>query len=606
MRTRFWCVLLAFATILGCQTSDTQEMGQIRIVASVDANAATKLYVDDELLGEGSANEIVSQYFSVVAGEHRVDLSAGDLSVHNTILVESGKRYTIIPSLSESGQTAVLVDDAQPNAAKPQAETALSVRFVHSAAAQGPIDIFLTAPTDALDTAAPTAAALANGGVSPFTSVARGTYRLRIRNAGETSQVLFDSGSFQLNDTGKLSLVVLEQPAGAANAGDLHVLALTDTGSFPIDAFDPCTDAVADDDRASARSLSGMVMDGICSADDVDYYSFSIARDHLAVLELKTAALGSALTAGQISLWDSQGQPLSTVVQDAGADAALRILLFPGEIYYVSVSNAAGAGGAGYQYELQLTRSAAKPVTEATGGTFSGASNLATIAPFVGNFVAVSVRDEASAPVDYQVLVRVTLPTAARSQFVYDPTSVTDGVLRVVLYDGTVALPRGREGDPVTLSNHGLSALSWPGWQVASAFRASTQIVPFAATSGGLTVQFPARSVRRQIDSKKVLDVPTVTAATLNDARDTVSVTFDEPANASVYEASAFGRDSAFNGVTTGAQAPLDVVLDGALAEEEAYVVRTRAADNGLLSLPLPTKTVNVSEYLFYSDASAQ
>lgn len=111
---------------------------------------------------------------------------------------------------------AVLVEDS----GAPPAAGQVKVRVVHGAPAVGAVDIYVTAPNDALP-AAPTVAAMPYRGVAPASAAAAlqvpaGSYRVRVTPAGDAATIAFDSGAVALAAGADLLLIAIPRPGGVA------------------------------------------------------------------------------------------------------------------------------------------------------------------------------------------------------------------------------------------------------------------------------------------------------------------------------------------------------------------------------------------------------
>lgn len=158
-----------------------------------------------------------SGFNAVPAGATRVQVSlagqpasAAAIDVNPTLA--AGRDYTAIAVGSGSTGTtrlqAVLIDDVGTAPAAGQAK----VRVVHGAPAVPNVDIFVTAPTDALP-GTPTIANLAFAGQAPAAgsaalAVPAGNYRIRARVTGQTA-IAFDSGTIAIPANGDLVLVAV-------------------------------------------------------------------------------------------------------------------------------------------------------------------------------------------------------------------------------------------------------------------------------------------------------------------------------------------------------------------------------------------------------------
>jgi hypothetical protein len=580
--------LLIASCAVGNTGEKTEETGLLRAVAPADPQSIVEVSVDDEVLAKGRASEILGQFLPVSAGQHEVLVRGTGWSFSHAVHLLPGTKVTLIPTTGGQGQVVPEAPAADPQA---PAQVATSARFVHGSTKAGPVDIFVSEPTAALSTLAPIAFDLVNGNVSGFHELVGAPQRIRITVSGDIKSVLFDSGSVTLPEEANLSVIVLDRPMDLPG---LQLSVLTAAGSVTIQPLDPCANDVDDNDIAHARPLGdALVLDGLCAAGDRDVFSFAVDTAKLAVLELNTTDLGSKLAAA-LALTDAQGVTIDSAEQ-AAADAPtrVRVLLFGGVTYYLTVADQTGAGGPGYTYGLKLSLLDASAVATATGGNFTGASNEPSIARFDGEFVALSVTDAAQAPVDYKVQVQVT-GVGAKYAFTYDPAKAEGGVLRVLLNEGDTWLPQAKS----TGTLHALTDAFIPGWYSAS----PAARIRAKAITRSVSVAFPTGSSTWNVDDAGRLDVAAISEAQLNDTRDKLRVTFAQPAGATRFDTSAFGREGAATGAVTGAQSPATVTFNAPLAADEAFVAEVRATNGGALALPLPAAPLNVSEFLFYSD----
>jgi hypothetical protein len=587
-----WVLLLA---LLGGACSDgTGHFGQVRAATVADGSATAELRVDQRLLAQGRVSDVFGKYFEVAAGKHAISVIIDGVRVEEAVDVAEGASYTVIHPGVRGIPATILTDDGESELDTTAAADAPNVRFVHASTAAGIVDVYLSGADKGLSEVAPLTFDFKNGDVTPFAATDKGTYRLRLTKPTQIDQVLFDSGPFKLDGQGNLSFVLTDVPGGTG-PGAFKFLVLTDTGSWPLGAFDPCAGDTPDEDIASAKALSGsFAMNGLCRAGDVDFYRFDLPSAKLAVVEVSTAGLGSLLNTS-LELQADKGVLLDKSARDATGKAKARVLLFGGAPYFIKIADARGAGGVGYTYELRVTLLDAAPTAEACGGNFNAASNESAIKAFNGQFVALSVRGADNKPVDYKTMVRVTGLLSSRYDFVYDPTLASDGVLRVILSDGQTALPTvspltGVTGLVATQVLHDDWFVAMP--LVSAHYRASR----------AMGVAFPTKEITWAANSANALTVPTVTGVQLNAALNGARITFMMPQRATTYEVSGFGRIGAASGKLSATHSPVNLSFDAPLAADEPYAVRVQAGDAGLFKVPLPNRAMNVSEFLFYSN----
>jgi hypothetical protein len=601
MRVMVACWVLPLAILaMACGDGTGHTEGRVRAASAAEASSSAQLIVDERVLASGYVSEVFGKYYAISVGRHIVSVVVDGIASEESIEVEADVDYTVVHSGIE-GQPATVFADSDDNDTLDDESDVLAeadapnVRFVHGSSSAGLVDIYLSAPDKALSEVAPLTFDLKNGDVTGFQATDKGVYRLRVTKATFIDQVLFDSGPFTLDGQGNLSFVMLDVPGGTG-AGALKFLVLTDTGSWTLGAFNPCAADVADDTLATARPFVGaFALDGLCRAGDVDFFKLDLTAAKLAVIEVSTAGLGSLLNS-TLELQGPEGIVLDKSARDSTGKARSRVLLFGGQSYYIRVGDSRGQGGANYTYELRVSLLDENPTVEAAGGAFNAASNDKGILAFAGQFVALSARRADNKPLDYKSMVRVTGLGTSRYDFVYDAALATDGVLRVILSDGKTPLPHVT---PLALPGGLMASQAFSSdWLVASPSRISS----YRATRA-MGVAFPTRDLTWNANTDSALAPAAVTTVQLNEARTSARVTFTVPARATTFDLLAYGRDSAAVGRASATSSPVSVTLDGPLATDEAYAVRVQAGDVGLLKLPLGNKALNVSEFLFYSDA---
>jgi hypothetical protein len=371
----------------------------------------------------------------------------------------------------------------------------------------------------------------------------------------------------------------------------------------PVTLLEPCS---ADDNSmdAAQRIVAGSIDDALCGSGDVDFFELAVGDETVTKVTLSIEGLESALS-GELTLYDEHGSQLD-VQTDDGEDAVVHFSLLGGQHYFVRVADLSGAedpdgGVAMNPYKLSLAFAADTATVEASAGTFHGATNNqddTAPAELEGSYVATSVHTADNQPVAYKLLGSVALPGAEAQRFVYDPSDLADGVLRIVFYDGVEPVSKARKLGARDFAR-------WNDWVVRPLVR-NHGLQLLDALAGDVVITFPSQQFTRTVSAAALLDVPTVTAATPSGDPTTLAVTVTAVAGATKYAASAFGNgDAAAHGAATSTSASFDIALDAKLEADETFTLRVRATDDAFIELPLP-ETSNVSEYIYYSDESAR
>jgi hypothetical protein len=377
-------------------------------------------------------------------------------------------------------------------------------------------------------------------------------------------------------------------------------------GGIPV----PVEACSSDDNTMDTAQLltEGAHEDKLCGAGDVDFFKFSVGDKTLTKIRLSIKGLTSTLS-GEVRLYDAAGKELDKQV-DGGDDAVVNFSLLGSAHYFLRVADVSGAedpdgGVLTNPYKLALAFAADTATVEASAGTFHGANNSEdtdTKYELSGAYVASSVHTAGNKPVDYKLLGSVKLPGADAQSFVYDPSDLADGVLRIVYYNGT---------EPVNtlkfVPHAGLNGLRFNNWLAHPVLFGKQGVHLLDAFDGDVVITFPSKSFTRTVVASALLPLPTVTAAVASGDPTTIAVTMTVPTGAKKFAASAFGSgDSAAHGTATPTGASFNIVLDKKLDADEAFTVRVQAADTALIKLPLPETSNNVSEFIYYSDKSSK
>jgi Domain of unknown function (DUF4397) len=193
---------------------DTPPAGNARMrVINATADVAS---IDLTLDGEASDE---TRAFADVAHDGQsgfVPLAAGGYTLRgkragaptalalNTVGVETNKHYTtfVHGRAGDYRVHAVLEDAAEPAAGE------ATLRVFHAAADAGPVDVYLTESGAALEDTVPHARNVAPATLSPYVSIDRGAWRLRVTGQGDPRDVRLDIAAFELAEKARVTLVL--------------------------------------------------------------------------------------------------------------------------------------------------------------------------------------------------------------------------------------------------------------------------------------------------------------------------------------------------------------------------------------------------------------
>lgn len=149
--------------------------------------------------------------FPIPAGTHTVTIQALNPSGPTTVVgpttinFQQNNDYVI----EAEGAVAAISAQVYPHPLSQVAATSTRVQVVHAAPNAPSVSIYITAPGAALTSSTPFGTIAFMAAIGP-TDIAAGSYEIRATPAGQTSPVLFDSGTVTLNGGDDLVLTALQ------------------------------------------------------------------------------------------------------------------------------------------------------------------------------------------------------------------------------------------------------------------------------------------------------------------------------------------------------------------------------------------------------------
>jgi hypothetical protein len=219
-KTRAALALLLAVGATACDDTETTApaaTAQLRVVhASPDAPNVDVL-ADGNVALSNVAYRTASSYLEVPAGSRNLRVRpTGTTTVvidANANLAASGAYTVLATGRVASIAPLVLQDDlTAPTAGN------VKLRLVHASPTAGNVDIYVTAPTADLATAAPTLPNVPFRAASAYLQVPAGTYRVRVTPAGSKT-VALDVNNVTLTAGQIRTAVALDAPGGGAPFG---------------------------------------------------------------------------------------------------------------------------------------------------------------------------------------------------------------------------------------------------------------------------------------------------------------------------------------------------------------------------------------------------
>lgn len=216
MKRRTLISLLAAAPVssvlTACGGGSSDSNASVRLLNASAGYSSLDLYVDDEVKASAVAFGTASDFTDVSGGDITTTLTR---TGSTTSLLEQsrnldGENYTIVAYGWVGGIKSVIITEDEDKA--DSGKTKVSV--YNTALDAGNLDIYLTGEDDLLEEATPVASGLAGAAQSAFSSVATGTYRLRVTGDGDTTDLRLDVSGVTLSSEDVLTLVITSGPSG--------------------------------------------------------------------------------------------------------------------------------------------------------------------------------------------------------------------------------------------------------------------------------------------------------------------------------------------------------------------------------------------------------
>jgi Domain of unknown function (DUF4397) len=226
---RLWRVffLAVFAVVVAAcgGSGDDNGNGSLRVVnatADVTSIDVTVEGLDDDNDDEGEkrfaaavAKDGQSDYASIGDGNWRIrmkrDGASSSLAL-SSVAVTKDERYTVFAYGREGDYRlyAAFDDDEEDEPASGKAK----VRVFNAAADAGSVDVYVTESSASLDDTIPTLSGVAGATMGFYTTVDRGTFRLRVTGINDKTDTRLDVEGLVLPDKGRVTIVLQPGPGG--------------------------------------------------------------------------------------------------------------------------------------------------------------------------------------------------------------------------------------------------------------------------------------------------------------------------------------------------------------------------------------------------------
>lgn len=204
----------ALALVSGCGGGADRTKALVRLVNASTGYSQLEMRVDDQLRQGGVAYGGSAGYAETDPGKPFTVTSPSSPTalLSFTPSVSAKKYYSLLAYGRAGGLKQVMLDD---NNAQPDTNRTF-VRVVNAAPDAGALDVYITASTDALDSAVPVQAAAAVDSVGAYFTVTSGSWRLRATAPGgkAASDVRLDVDGLSLGSKEVVTVVLVPGTGG--------------------------------------------------------------------------------------------------------------------------------------------------------------------------------------------------------------------------------------------------------------------------------------------------------------------------------------------------------------------------------------------------------
>lgn len=206
-------LLASSVAALGGCGQGTGDEGSVRFVNASTSTAALDLYAGDDrpfasVSAKGSTGftdiEDGSYSFKVTTTGSTSALASLSVSVSkdtkNTLVAWGTDTSMKLSSLPDT--------DAEPSSGYAK------VRVLNTTGDSTKLDVFLTSSAEVIDGIAATVSSAVSGTLTGFTTLARGTYRLRVAATDDRSDLRLDLASYTLPDKGRVTILIVPASGG--------------------------------------------------------------------------------------------------------------------------------------------------------------------------------------------------------------------------------------------------------------------------------------------------------------------------------------------------------------------------------------------------------
>jgi len=322
MRGAAWAAVVVTTALLSAcgGNSESGSKATLRLLNASTGYASLDLAVDDTATNTGVTYGTTGSYAEVgTDGVATVLTATGSTTAltSTTRTLSSDVAYTLVAyGWSGALKTALIEENA---AAADSGKTKLMVLNLASDA--GTVDVYLTGTDEALDSATATAAGVSGGGSVGYTSVAAGTYRLRVTGSGDKTDLRLDKTGVVLGSTQVATLMLTPGSGGVLVNAVLALQKSTVSAFSTTQSRARVVSAVSGNGRVTA-SVAGTTLAAAATSPTIGNYGLVTGGTAPVVLSVNGTAVAvgdQALPAGgdyTLLVWGDAAAPQLTLITD--------------------------------------------------------------------------------------------------------------------------------------------------------------------------------------------------------------------------------------------------------------------------------------------------
>lgn len=227
------------AVVVGCLLSlagcgaALSDGAQVRVLNATTVSSALDFYSGSDKTFYDIEPNAIDGYSNLTAGTYTFTVTGSDdtstlATTSGTLVTQDHYLFVAYGSSNGVGLTTLAEDETSPSSGYAK------IRVLNGSKDAGTLDVFLTSSSQSIDSVSPTVSSAAVGTASSYTTIASGTYRLRVTGEGDSSDLRLDYSSVTLDSGSVVTLVVTPSAGGyLVNAIDVVQQGSTTTLSNP-------------------------------------------------------------------------------------------------------------------------------------------------------------------------------------------------------------------------------------------------------------------------------------------------------------------------------------------------------------------------------------